>query len=81
MRTTVIAASPQPLHWQAALTMKAYTAQILSPVVWQHVFVSDTPMKSWCGGSSLFLTRVFKKGPLGTTSDAPTGRTLDRTCA
>jgi hypothetical protein len=60
MRTTAIAAS-RPLHWQAAFTIKTYTAETVSPVVWQHVFVSDTPMTNWCGGSSLVLTRVVKR--------------------
>ena len=59
MRTTAIAAS-RPLHWQAAFTMKTYTAETVSPIVWQHVFLSDTPMTNWCGGSSLLLTRVVK---------------------
>ena len=62
MRSTAIAAS-RPLHWQAAFTMKTYTANTVSPIVWQHVFVSDTPMTNWCGGSSLVLTRVIKKRP------------------
>ena len=61
MRTT-IAASPPRLHWQAAFTTKPYKAQTSSLVVWQHVFVSDTPMTNWCG-SSLLLTRVVKKHP------------------
>ena len=75
MRTTIIAASPRPLHWQAAFTMKTYSAQVLSPVVWQHVFVSETPMTNWYGGSSLFLTRVVKKGPPATTNGgSPAGR-------
>jgi hypothetical protein len=52
---------PQPSHWQAALTMKPYTAETASPIVWQHVFVSDTPMTNWCGGSSLLLSRIIKK--------------------
>jgi hypothetical protein len=62
MRTTAIAAS-RHLHWQTAFTMKTYTAETVSPIVWQHVFVSDTPMTNWCGGSSLLLTRVVKKRP------------------
>ena len=41
MRTTAIAAS-RPLHWQAAFTMKTYTAETVSPIVCQHVFLSDT---------------------------------------
>src|SRR6476620_8310416 len=61
MRTT-IAASPPRLHWQAAFTTKTYKPQTTSLVVWQHVFVSDTPMTNW-GGSSLLLTRVVKKTP------------------
>ena len=52
MRTT-IAASPRRLHWQAAFTTKTYKPQTSSLVVWQHVFVSDTPLTNW-GGSSLF---------------------------
>jgi len=62
MRTT-IAASPPRLHWQAAFTTKTYKPQTSSLVVWQNVFVSDTPMTNW-GGSSLLLTRVVKKLPL-----------------
>ena len=59
MRTT-IAASPRRLHWQAAFTTKTYKPQTSSLVVWQHVFVSDTPMTNW-GGSSLLLTWVVKR--------------------
>ena len=62
MRTT-IAASPGRLHWQAAFTTKTYKPQTSSLVVWQHVFVSDTPLTNW-GGSSLLLTRIVKKHPL-----------------
>jgi hypothetical protein len=61
MRTTV-AALPRALHWQAAFTTP-YKAQISSLVVWQHVFVSDTPMTNWCG-TSLFLSRIVKKAHL-----------------
>ena len=61
MRTT-IAASPPRLHWQAAFTTKTYKPQTSWLVVWQHVFVSDTPMTNW-NGSSLLLTRVVKKNP------------------
>jgi hypothetical protein len=61
MRTT-IAASPPRLNWQAAFTTKTYKPQTSSLVVWQHVFVSDTPMTNW-SGSSLLLTRVVKKTP------------------
>ena len=61
MRTT-IAASPPRLNWQAAFTTKTYKPQTSSLVVWQHVFVSDTPMTNW-SGSSLLLTRVVKKHP------------------
>ena len=61
MRTT-IAASPPRLHWQAAFTTKTYKPRTSSLVVWQHVFVSDTPMTNW-NGSSLLLTRVVKKTP------------------
>ncbi len=75
MRTTAIAAS-RPLHWQAAFTMKTYTAETVSPIVWQHVFVSDTPMTNWRGGSSLVLTRVVKKR--STTNDPnPPGPPFD----
>ena len=62
MRTT-IAASPRRLPWQAAFTTKTYKPQTSSLVVWQHVFVSDTPMTNW-GSSSLLLTRIVKKHPL-----------------
>ena len=60
MRIT-IAASPPRLNWQA-FTTKTYKPQTSSLVVWQHVFVSDTPMTNW-GGSSLLLTRVVKEHP------------------
>ena len=46
MRTT-IAAPPRRLQWQAAFTTKTYKPQTSSLVVWQHVFVSDTPMTNW----------------------------------
>ena len=60
MRTAVSnAASPRRLHWQAAFTTKNYQAS--SPVFWQHVFVSDTPMTNWSGGSSLFLNWALWK--------------------
>ena len=59
MRTT-IAAPPHRLRWQAAFTTKTYKPQTSSLVVWQHLFVSDTPMTNW-GGSSLLLTRVVRK--------------------
>jgi len=61
MRTTSVA-SPRRLHWQAAFTIKPYKAQTSSLVVWQHVFLSDTPMTNWYG-SNLLLTRVVKKHP------------------
>ena len=63
MRTAVSkAASLRRVRWQAAFTAKAY--QTSSPVFWQHVFVSDTPMTNWSGGSSLFLNwAAEKKGP------------------
>jgi hypothetical protein len=64
MRTVVSnAASPRQLYWQAAFTTNAY--QTLSPVVWQHAFVSDTHMTNWSGGSDLFLTWVADKSPRG----------------
>ena len=64
MRTAVSnAASPRHLHWQAAFTTKAY--QTSSPVLWQHVFVSDTHMTNWSGGSSLFLHWAAEKRPPG----------------
>jgi hypothetical protein len=60
MRTTGSnAASPRDLHWRAAFTTKAY--QTLSPVFWQHLFVSDTHMTNWSGGSSLFLNWAAEK--------------------
>ena len=62
MRTTN-AASPRRLHWQAAFTTKPYKAQTSSLVVWQHVFVSDTPMTNWCG-SSLLLILGCQKTPI-----------------
>lgn len=60
MRTAVSnAESPRHLQWQAAFTPKSY--QTLSPVVWQHAFVSDTRMTNWFGGSSLFLNWAAEK--------------------
>jgi hypothetical protein len=60
MRTAVSnAASLRRLRWQAAF---AKTYQSSSPVFWQHVFVSDTPMTNWSGGSSLFLNWAAEKG-------------------
>jgi hypothetical protein len=60
MRTAVSEApSLRHLHWQAAFTTMAY--QTSSPVFWQHVFVSDTPMTNWSGGSSLFLNWAAEK--------------------
>jgi hypothetical protein len=62
MRTAVSkAASLRHLRWQAAFTTKYQTS---SPVFWQHVFVSDTPMTNWSGGSSLILNWTAEKGPL-----------------
>lgn len=64
MHTTVSNAAPlRQLHWQAAFTTKAY--QTSSPAVWQHVFVSDTRMTNWSGGSSLFLNWAAGKKALG----------------
>ena len=61
MRTAVSnAASLHRLHWQAAFALKTY--QTSSPVFWQHVFVSDTPMTNWSGGSSLFLNWAAESG-------------------
>jgi hypothetical protein len=60
MRTIAVAAPPRPLLWQAAFTCETYTAQ--SPIIWQHVFVSDAPMTNWSAGSSRFLTWVAKNG-------------------
>jgi len=53
---TVISDAPPPrrLHWQAALTYSPY--QSLSPVIWQHRFVSEMPMTSWSCGAKLRLT-------------------------
>ena len=60
MRTAVSEApSLRHLDWQAAFTTMAY--QTSSPVFWQHVFVSDTPMTNWSGGSSLFLNWAAEK--------------------
>ena len=69
MRTAIsTAAAPRHLHWQAALTIKAY--KTLSPVVWHHAFVSDKHMTNWCGGSDLFLTWV-SSGPDGKAKRRP----------
>jgi hypothetical protein len=55
MRTVISdAPSPRRLHWQAALTYSPY--QSLSPVIWQHRFVSEMPMTSWSCGAKLRLT-------------------------
>jgi hypothetical protein len=69
MRTAVSnAASLRHLRWQAAFATKTY--QTSSPVFWQHVFVSDTPMTNWSGGSSLFLNWAAEKGPSWKTKAA-----------
>jgi hypothetical protein len=70
MRTAVSnAASLRRVRWQAAFAAKTY--QTSSPVFWQHVFVSDTPMTNWSGGSSLFLNwAAEKKGPSWKTKAA-----------
>jgi hypothetical protein len=60
MRTVSSAALPPHLHWQAAFTIQTY--QTLSPVVWQHAFVSDTPMTNWSGCAGLLLTWVADEG-------------------
>jgi hypothetical protein len=61
MRTAVCyAASPRRLPWQAAFTTNPHQAS--SPVVWQHVFVSDIPMTNWSAGSSLLLRWDAEKG-------------------
>jgi hypothetical protein len=54
MRTIAVAAPPRPFLWQAAFTCKTYTAQ--SPIIWQHVFVSDAPMHN--GRNLLRLKRL-----------------------
>jgi hypothetical protein len=62
MRTAVSnAASLRHLRWQAAFATKAYRTS--SPIFWQHVFVSDTPMTNWSGGSSLVLNWSAEKRP------------------
>ena len=72
MRTAVSnAASLRRLRWQAAFALKTY--QTSSPVFWQHVFVSDTPMTNWSGGSSLFLNWAADKGPSRETKVAHRG--------
>ena len=66
MRTAVSnAVSLRRLRWQAAF---AKTYRTSSPVLWQHVFVSDTPMTNWSGGSSLFLNWAAEKTPEGRVS-------------
>jgi hypothetical protein len=68
MRTAISnAAAPRHLHWQAALTIKAY--KTLARVVWYRAFVSDTHMTHWCGGSDLFLTWV-SNGQMGKLTTA-----------
>jgi hypothetical protein len=57
------AAPPRHLLWQAVFTFKAYRA--LSPIVWHHAFVCDTPMKNWSGGSDRFLTWDSDDSPNG----------------
>jgi hypothetical protein len=68
MRTAVSnAASLRRLRWQAAF---AKTYRTSSPVLWQHLFVSDTPMTNWSGGSSLFLNWAAEKTPPGRQSQS-----------
>jgi hypothetical protein len=56
MRTTLLAAAlPHPKHWHAGFA-SARRAQTWSPVVWQHVFLSDKPMPNWHSASRLVLS-------------------------
>jgi hypothetical protein len=60
MRTTIsVAASPRAMLCQGIFATKTYTAQ--TPIVWQHLFVSDMQMTNWAGGSNLFLAWVVGK--------------------
>lgn len=63
MRSVILdAAMPRPLRWQAALTNKPY--QALSPVIWQHRFISDKPMTNWTCGVRLSLIELNGNGPV-----------------
>jgi hypothetical protein len=64
MRTAISnAAPPHRLRWQAGFTIETY--QTLSPAIWHHVFVADTNMTNWRGGSDLILSWSFAGNPDG----------------
>jgi hypothetical protein len=70
MRTVISnAAAPRRLHWQAAFTIKPY--RTLTPIVWQHAFMSDRRMTNWSGGSDLFLRWVSGGSPDGKVNVSP----------
>ena len=58
------AASPRHLHWQAAFNTAPY--RTLSPVIWQHSFVSQSSMTNWSGGKDLLVKWVADNSPQGT---------------
>jgi hypothetical protein len=70
MRTAISsAAAPRRFHWQAAFTTKPY--RTLTPIVWQHAFVSDRRMTNWSGGSDLLLSWVSDGNPNGEARVSP----------
>jgi hypothetical protein len=54
--TTSIRGAAGDLLRQRAFTTKAYAAQ--TPVIWQHMFLSDKKMTNWSGGSPVFFAWV-----------------------
>jgi hypothetical protein len=70
MRTDIsVAASPLAVLCHGIFSTKTYTAQ--TPIVWQHLFLSDTQMTNWSEGSSLFLAWVVGKEPTLKASERP----------
>jgi len=77
MRTaTSNAAVPRDARRRSAFTAKAYTAR--SPVVWQHLFLSEKRMTNWSGGLAVFLAwaaggKVTRKNgcAIGVAASAP----------
>jgi hypothetical protein len=55
MHTTISnAALPRDVRRWSAFTTKTYAAR--SPVVWQHLFLSENQMTNWSGGLAVFLS-------------------------
>jgi hypothetical protein len=77
MRTTTSkAALPRDGRRRSAFTTKTYAAR--SPVVWQHLFLSEKRMTNWSGGLAVFVAwaaggKVTRKNgyAMGAASPAP----------